>query len=259
MSNSNQIKLGFTIGHHNIPRLITPLIDETIECYREYHKDLRSVYVIGSVAVGDFREGISDLDTIGITDTPSGYDTDKRRRQKQTGIGNRHNIISFVDNAVISMQELSIQPMPHTTYAAATASKIASSGLCVWGERVISNNNLPTVDEMAFGRMQRVEQLMVKYRSGDLIEPFKNDQKLLVRSCAKASMRVVSGITLLRGADYYSSPYETARQVPVFAPEASLLSKLAMKTIDKSDITVELSMSIADEAVNLFRRLFGRQ
>ena len=192
-----RIKLGFAVSPDNISESLTPLIQETIGCYQDCHEDLKAVYVIGSVALGELQEGISDLDTVGITAVPA--------------------------------------------------------------DHVAKEEELPTVDDMTYGRTHRVELLMQKYRSGNLIEPFRRDQRLLTRSCAKAAMRVVSGITILRGADYYSSPYETSRLVPLYAPEAEMLTDEAMQMIYNPNETVELSMRTADRAVSLFRRLSGER
>ena len=109
---------------------------------------------------------------------------------------------------------------------------------------------------MAYGRTDRVAALMHKYRSGNLIEPFKKDEQLLVRSCAKAAIRVLSGITLLRGADYHSSPYRTAEAIEVFAPEAVPLACEAIERLDSPTPPAETAMTIADKSVELFRSLF---
>jgi hypothetical protein len=97
---------------------------------------------------------------------------------------------------------------------------------------------------------------MIKYRSGNLIEPFRRDERLLVRSCAKAAMRALSGATLLRGSPFHSSPYRTAEEVRTRVPEGSSLADQAIAVIDGAPVSVAQVMTLADQSVDLFHELF---
>ena len=62
---SRPLRLGLRVLDE-VPSILRPLADATVACYRRHHSDLRSVYVIGSVAVGEWTEGVSDLDVVGV-------------------------------------------------------------------------------------------------------------------------------------------------------------------------------------------------
>jgi hypothetical protein len=251
------LNFGYTFVE-TFPDELAPIIADTIRCYRESHDDLESIYALGSVTIGEWRSGISDLDVIGITTGTFRSEDDSIRRQGLVTIGEKYDVISFVDNAVIS--RLQMNAAQQHPVIRGHISNLATTGICVWGKADDFGMYVPTVFEMAYGRARRAEALMAKYRSGNLIEPFKRDQNLLVRSCAKAAIRALSGATILRGAQFQASVYGVALEIDRYVPEAVGLKDAAMAIINApSTSTPESTMSLVDHSINLFYELYPAQ
>lgn len=254
---NDPIKLGYETADLCIDPVVRPLVDETVDCYRRNHGNLQAVFVIGSITLGEWKAGVSDLDTIGVMGGAANANDEAARRQELVDVGSSSNEISFVDNTTFDSNMLQAANTDLSSAVAGSASKLALTGLCVWGDGIDFSPYLPSIGEMAYGRTDRVEALMHKYRSGNLIEPFRQDERLLIRSCGKAAMRVLSGTTLLRGADYHPSPYRTAEIVDTYTPEARALNSKVMDMIDDPiDRNVDEAIVLADSSVALFRRLF---
>lgn len=246
--------LGYNLGEAKIPPVLIPLLDEAVECYKTWHSNLSSVFVVGSVAVGEWKKGISDLDLVGVTSNAVAEEETQSRRQNLTALGKQWDAITFIDNAVIGKDE--IERRDELPDVAGHLFKLGTTGVRLWGEDIDFRPYLPPKEEVARSRTKRAENLMIKYRSGNLIEAFREDPRLLTRSCAKAAMRVLSGTTLLRGADFYASPYQTATAVNLYTPEAIPIKDQAMAVIDNPNILPERAMEIVDKAVELFKTLF---
>jgi predicted nucleotidyltransferase len=253
---SRVLKLGYTLEHSNIPRKLNDLIAEVKDVYRECHANLESVYVIGSVVLGEWQQGLSDLDVIGISSDDVEEDDENRRKLMLDEVGKSSVDVSFIDNSIMNKKELEIDKKESKLYIAGQASKIALTGVCVQGLAQNFSEFIPTVPELAFGRTERVELLMKKYRSGNFIKEFKRDHRLITRSCGKAAMRVLSGVTILRGAPYHPSAFRVAENVPKYAPEATLLAKRAHEKIVKPDASYNSAIQLTYEAVELFYDLF---
>src|SRR3989338_9673387 len=106
MSNTEQLRLGFLVENVDIPLVLRPLIDSVVVCYQRHHRDLLSVYVIGSVAIGEWQSGISDIDVIGITVEQPTNKEDNNRRDELAALDIQWPIVTFIDNALISTQVL---------------------------------------------------------------------------------------------------------------------------------------------------------
>ena len=255
MSVNDRLTINYDVSKEHIPDKIGPLINATVECYAGHHDNLRAVYIIGSVALGEWVEGVSDLDVIGIVDGEVSIEADALRRKHLLEIGEALSLVTFIDNAIISKQ--AIENNRDVPIIEGHIFKLAISGICVWGEETDFRQYLESVQRVAHQRTARAEALMNKYRADNLIEEFRRDPRLLTRSCAKAAMRTLSGITLLRGARFHASAFQTASEVDIFAPEAIALKNEAMAIINNpSLVPPKVAMQLADRAIFLFRELF---
>lgn len=253
ISETTPLKLGFIPGdERNVPEQLDAILAHVIASYQKHHPDLRAIYVVGSVVNGEWLSGISDLDVIGITEALPTTDSENNRREELVAFGEQVSQISFIDTTVLSLTKLRTNP---DALSLGRARIIAVSSLRIWGEVVDFSEHFPTVVEMARQRIVRAEALMRKYRSGDLIEPFRRNEQLLVRSCAKAAMRVLSSIAILRGALFYTSPFQTFETVQQFVPEALEIAQRAMTIVRGEQSTPEDAMSLTDKAIELYRQL----
>lgn len=250
---SKRLKLGFQTLKE-VPSFLRPLTNDVVACYRRHHADLRSVFVIGSVAVGEWTEGISDLDVVGVVDNKFTAEDEVSRRRELLELGKSWPQVSFVNNSTLSLASLYSENPDVMTVGRARI--IAVTGLFLWGEEIDFKNYIPTVDVMAYGRAARAKILMERYRSGVINEPFLSNPRLLARSCAKAAIRVLSGITILRGAIFYASPHQTAAMVTKYAPEAIAIAYRALEIVDGAVSEPNEAMGIAEKSVELFYKFY---
>jgi predicted nucleotidyltransferase len=255
MSNglSRRLTLGFKILDE-IPSILRPLADDTVACYRRHHSDLRSVYVIGSVAVGEWTEGVSDLDVVGVVEHEFTPADDAARRGELLKLGKFWPQVSFINNSALSLAALH-REKPEAMIVG-RAPIIAVTGLHVWGDKLDFQYYIPSVEEMARERAARAKILIGRYRSGVINEPFRSNPRLLARSSAKAAIRVLSGITILRGAVFYTSPEKTVVMIAEFAPEATPLARQALSIINGTSSEPCDAMDIAEQAIELFYSLY---
>jgi hypothetical protein len=254
VSASRKLELGYTVSKSNIPSWLDPLIQDIVLCYKTHHPDLVSVYVVGSAGHGDMKKGISDIDIVGITASPASEHSDSARRAELDKTGALSEDITFIDNSLVS--EYEIVRNVHDSKVRGCVFKLSTTGVCVWGREIDVNGYSQSVHDVAYGRVDRAEALMEKYRSGNLIEAFRKDDRLLARSCAKAAMRVLSSMTILRGAKFQASPYRVADEVGYWVPEAIDVKNDAMKIINNPDVPSSEAMEVADRSIELFRRVF---
>ncbi|MCR4278898.1 MAG: hypothetical protein NUV81_03275 [bacterium] len=250
---SKRLTLGFQVLKE-VPSVLRPLVDDVVACYRRHHADLRSVFLIGSVAVGEWTEGVSDLDIVGVVDNKFTIEDEAPRRRELLELGKAWPQVSFVNNSALSLAALHAENPEAMTLGRARI--IAVTGLFLWGEELDFQDYLPTVAAMAYGRAARAKILMERYRSGVINEPFRSNPRLLARSCAKAAIRVLSGITILRGAVFYAAPYQTVAMVAKHAPEAIALAYRALAIVDGAVSEPNEAMGIAEQAVELFYSLY---
>lgn len=248
---SESLRLGF-VPRTEAAQVFKPLIDNVVKIYLRYHPEIRAIYLLGSISIGEHVPGLSDLDVIGIAESPADTDSDSQRRHDLTVLGTASKDVTFVDNNVLNLQDLDEGEIG----AIGKARLLSISGICVWGDPIDFSSYMPTVGTMADERTQRARALMAKYRRGDLIEPFKRDERLLIRSCAKAAMRVLSCITILRGELFYTSPEQTYTAVLRCAPEAYSIAEQAITIIRGGAGTVDHSMSLCDQSLELYDMLF---
>jgi hypothetical protein len=252
------LKLGYNLSRHNIPGTLNRLIDQVADIYGECHPNLVSVYVIGSVVLGEWQKGLSDLDVIGVSSNATEDDDNDRRSSMLDELSRASEEISFIDNSVLDKSELTSDKKESRLYVAGQASKIALTGVCVRGVPQDFSEFLPTVNELAFGRAGRVEALMEKYRAGIFIKAFERDNRLITRSCGKAAMRALSSGAILRGASYHPSPFRVEDDVRVHLPEANDLAKRALGNIVNPDRLYHRAIHQTYEALELFYDLFGK-
>ncbi|MDP3997057.1 MAG: nucleotidyltransferase domain-containing protein [bacterium] len=255
MSNQSakRLVLGFKVLK-KVPAVLRPLTDHVVACYRRHHADLQSVFVIGSVAVGEWTEGVSDVDVVGVVDHAFTTEDEDPRRHELTELGKSFPQVSFINNSTLSLEAL--QEKNPDAMSIDRARIIAVTGLLVSGQKLDFHDYLPTVEAMAYGRAARAKILMGRYRLGIINEPFRSNPKLLARSCAKAAIRVLSGITILRGAIFYASPHKTAAMVTRYAPEAVPLAYRALAIVDGAVSEPNEAMGIAEQAVEMFYELY---
>ncbi len=248
-----KLKLGFSL-HTHMPDVFVPLADQVVASYRRHHPDLRAVYAIGSVPVGDWIEGVSDLDVVGVVESEFTAADEVGRRTELLELGHAWPQISFINNSALSLAAL-LRDRPDPMVLG-RARIIAVTGLQLWGEPMSFKAYEPSVEVMAFGRASRARILLTRYRAGNVNEPFKSNTKMLARSAAKAAMRVLSGITIMRGATFYPSSDQTEAMVREFAPEAAVLAARALAVVNGADVDLGEALEIGDEAVHLFYSLY---
>ncbi|HSE60857.1 MAG TPA: nucleotidyltransferase domain-containing protein, partial [Candidatus Saccharimonadales bacterium] len=249
----HDLQLAFEPSAQYIPATLTPLLAQIINCYQEHHSNLRAVYVVGSTALGDFIPGMSDIDIIGVTDSPVSEKADLARRGDLTKLSNQWQEITFVDNAAISRQEL--EAAKRTPPAELQIFRLSTSAVRVWGKPGTYESMRPSVEELAYNRTWRAAGYMANYRAGIIMEAFRQEPRRHIKSCGKSAMRVLSSITILRGAPLHMSLERTAEAVEQYVPEAAHIKDKAMAIIKNPTVPLEQAMAIADEAIALFYQL----
>ncbi|OHB05777.1 MAG: hypothetical protein A3A26_01630 [Candidatus Zambryskibacteria bacterium RIFCSPLOWO2_01_FULL_47_14] len=245
--------LGFKVLDE-IPSILRLLADDTVACYRRHHSDLRSVYVIGSVAVGEWTKGVSDLDVVGVVERELTTEDEAPRRRELLELGKSWPQVSFINNSALSLAALHTEKPDAMVVGRARI--IAVTGLHLWGDNIDFQDYVPSVETMAYGRAARAKILMKRYRSGIINEPFRSNPRLLARSSAKAAIRVLSGITILRDATFYTSPEQTVMMIATYAPEAMPLARRAFRIVNGAESEPDEAMDITEQAVQLFYDLY---
>ena len=247
--------LGFEVLQE-LPRVLQPLANEVVSSYQQNHPDLRSIFIIGSVAIGEWIEEVSDLDVVGVMDHAFTLEDEAERRQELLILGDTYPQVSFVNNSALSLDALNAEDPDLMIVGRARI--IAVCGMHLWGDKLNFQKYIPTVETMARERTARAKRLMARYRSGGVInEPFRSDPALLARSCAKAAIRALSGITILRGAAFYASSQMTVEMVQRHAPEAASIGARALDIVDGIvEVTPNVAMEITEEAIELFYELY---
>ena len=97
---------------------------------------------------------------------------------------------------------------------------------------------------------------MKRHRVGIISEPFKSNPHLLARSRAKAAIRVLSSITILRGATFYMSPYKTVMMVERYVPEAVTIARRAIAIVDGATSEPTEAMDLTEQTIELFYSLY---
>ncbi len=248
-----KLKVGFRVST-SLPKVLQPLGAAVVESYRRHHIDLRAVFAIGSVPVQDWREGVSDFDVVGVVHNEFTAQDEIGRRTELLEMGQAWPQISFINNSALSLAALKRErPDPMVL---GRARIIAVTGLQLWGDPLDFSEYEPSVETMAYGRTTRARILMNRYRAGILNEPFLSNSRLLNRSCAKAALRVLSGITILRGAIFFASSEQTVLMIEQFAPEALPLAQTALAIVNGKETETIEAIRLADEAVELFYSLY---
>src|SRR3989344_8076023 len=247
-----RLTLGFKVLEE-IPSILRPLAADTVACYRRHHSDLQSVYVIGSVAVGEWTEGVSDLDVVGVVDKGS-TEAESARRRELLSLGDAWRQVSFINNSTLSLAVLHTEKPDAMVVGRARI--IAVTGLHLWGDNIDFQDYVPSVETMAYGRAARAKILMKRNRAGIINEPFRSNPRLLARSSAKAAIRVLSGITILRDATFYTSPEQTVMMIATYAPEAMPLARRAFRIVNGAESEPDEAMDITEQAVQLFYDLY---
>ncbi|MBI5644530.1 hypothetical protein HY970_00340 [Candidatus Kaiserbacteria bacterium] len=198
--------------------------------------------------------GVSDLDVVGVVEREVHPDDEATRRRELSTLGESWPQVSFINNSVLSLAALHAEKPDAMVVGRARI--IAVTGLHLWGDRLDFQDYVPSVEAMAYGRAARAKILMKRYRSGIINEPFRSNPKLLARSSAKAAIRVLSGITILRGATFYTSPEQTVMMVVKYAPEAIPLVQRALAIVNGIESQPNEAMNITEQAIELFYGLY---
>lgn len=248
---NSPLVLGYEVKESNLSPTLRPLLSEIVEVYKTHHPNLSAVYVLGSVALGNWKPGVSDVDVIGIVDGIADEQSIQARQDTLLRLGNNTNTITFIDNMLLTQDEIDTD-----IHLQGHAFKLATTGLCIWGTPVSLSRDLPSIIDVATSRVQRAEALMQKYRSGNIITAFQQNPRLLTRSAAKAAMRVLSSITILRGARFQADPHQVAKDVDIYAPEAKAIKDATMQIVNNPGITPDKAMQLTDKSIALFYSFF---
>lgn len=127
---SKHLTLGFKVLKE-VPDVLRPLADDVVACYRRHHPDLRSVFIIGSVAAGEWTEGVSDLDVVGVVDNRFTAEDEAPRRRELLELGKSWPQVSFINNSTLSLAALHAESPDAMTVGRARI--IAVTGLFLWG------------------------------------------------------------------------------------------------------------------------------
>lgn len=231
---------------------LKPIVEEALAVIQETVPTVESVYIVGSVAASHWQPAMSDLDVVVVVANPSVTVTEAALKQA-LGRVNTLNLVTFVDCGILVRSNLT-GSTPDLA-ARGHAFKIAMTGVLVWGSAINAQKFLPHMAQIAQEQVDRAVALMAKYRRGDIIGPFLRNEQLLARSCAKAAMRVVSAITVLRGASYSAIPHDTVAAAQQFAPEMLQVAEQAMAIIlGRMSCAPPAAMELVDHAAAAFRR-----
>ncbi|OGG54536.1 hypothetical protein A3C20_04360 [Candidatus Kaiserbacteria bacterium RIFCSPHIGHO2_02_FULL_55_25] len=198
--------------------------------------------------------GVSDLDVVGVVEREVHPDNEAARRRELSTLGASWPQVSFINNSILSLAALHVENPDAMVLGRARI--IAVTGLHLWGDGIDFRAHVPSVETMAYGRAARAKILMKRYRSGVINEPFRSNPRLLARSSAKAAIRVLSGITILRGATFYISPEQTVTMIATYAPEATPLARQALAIVNGAESEPRKAMEITEQAIELFYGLY---
>lgn len=252
---SSKVELAYRLANCEIDKSFTPILDSVADIYGTHHSDYGlSLYAIGSMVYGGFRPTVSDIDIIGITGKQDAIDeaADSARKADIQTLSNQHPQIAYIDNVLVAKNALLIADVRGTSQVSGYLAKLSLTGVCFAGESIDFSPYIPSRDEMIFGRVERVKSLMQKYQAGNLIEPFKRDKRLLVRSCAKAAMRVMSSLVLLEGAAYHPAPSWVAVDIAHLLPDLSDQTAAILHVIDEPHTDTDDAFLMVDMALNTF-------
>lgn len=246
------VELGFSAGPDKLPRSLSGLFIEAIECYRQYHANLISVYLIGTMATGQWIEGTSDVDTVGIVSGPNNAKADAQRRSRLAVLSDNYAQISYVDSRIVHQSELDgLSASSPTQSPMLSIFKVC--GVRLWGEQISLPK--PTIHDALTMCVGYPQFLFHKYRSGNLIEQFQLHPELLSRSCAKSALRVLFGIAILRGAPLEISWRLMAAAIEQYVPEAESCRNELIAIIAGGEHSPDAALKLADTSIGLFRQL----
>lgn len=233
--------------------IIQPLLTTILTVYQSVHPDLLSLWVCGSVSTGNFVEGTSDVDVVGVAKNSISAEKHAKRGSLLEAIPCESYGVTFIDHTCTDINQL--QQNQSDPFVARELFKLSTSGVKLWGKDATWTYEMDAVTT-AISRIDRAALLLNKYREGNLITAFQRDEKLLVRSCAKATLRVLSSITLLKGAPLQLSYVELRPQIATHAPE---LIDIYEKTLDYlgpsiSGLGAEESLSHLESVLRLAQK-----
>ena len=250
-----EVALAYDPAKLTIEESLSPILERVKLAYATHHPEELSLYVIGSAVYGNFRPSVSDLDVIGIINATNNIDEDADRARKADifTLGTEYPDIAYIDNILLAENALlDLNLRSSADQMSGHLAKLALMGVCFSGKPIDFSPYIPSRQDMIFGRVERVKLLMDKYADGSLIEPFRQDSRLLVRSCAKAAMRVMSSITLLEGAAYHPAPSKILVDVGSKLPHLSGQAETIMRLIDEPDADIAGAFQLVYKALSSF-------
>jgi|GEM_PF-5813242 len=232
LSAHKPIVRGYQLSADFISDTNKQLLEIITDHYVSHVPNLVALYVAGSLVYGGWKEGMSDVDIVAVVtkkDNQPATENSKARLDKLAESADFASSFTYIDSSCIDLQSL----RAGTQLDADKAAIVSYAGVCIYGTEQNFDEHLPAVDTFAHERAQRAIRLLNKYESGNIIPAFQKDSRLLSRSTAKAAMRILSSVTLLRGAPLQLDPRLVARDVTQYAPELSQLAQAILSSIDQ--------------------------
>lgn len=199
---------GFVINPAGVEKIQPewkPVVDDVVALYEQtYGKDLKNVYIRGSVAKGGAVENVSDIDAFGYVDLPKDEikrDTIAQRRE----LKQKYDFVSGIEMAVRPMSRIERDTI------------ILNQAVCVYGEPI-------PVPRMKVGRETAIHSPNFHNRFKWFEEFLKKDEseEKTKKSCVslmKELLRVGFEITMDRSQKYTRDLYPCYETFAEYYPE----------------------------------------
>jgi len=228
----------------NIPEPLRPAIDQAKGLYHEVFGDhLLSIYLEGSAGRGDYVEGLSDIDMVGIIDRERTPEDWERIHQGRDDIMAQHGLDKF-DASVYELDILNDRPRAQFI--------LAKDGVLLDGKPYEPTATFPPVGpELAKllaaaipKRITAAHGNLARRRDGEDI-----DLAFWSRSVGKQVMRLGLGIAMMRKPVYTASmqdlPGVVKAGVPELSDDVDLLNRAYLEPTD-SETDFEHLLAAAD-------------
>lgn len=175
---------------------------------------LREIRLQGSIARGDARPGLADLDMIGLLHGSPSEDVHCCLEELAASLGVTTSLVSRFDLEAIDAVEL--QPFRRFV--------LSSDSLCVHGADTLTQQT-QSMERVALARLVTSElaEIVSEYVewADDLRSASESERRFACRIIAKDLLKVLRGVLLLRGASYEVAIPQIAGQTSDVAPEAT--------------------------------------
>lgn len=235
-----KLKLIDKSSAENIPEVLKPLVDKTIQAYLDSHADdLVAIYVHGSAVRGDWQAGKSDLDTCCIIKKISDEERYEKRRKLIDEINQSQDVVPYVEAYAMPTEELGTDGRKGDTVS------LAATGVCVWGEPIDFAPYLPTTEEFTnnFIKSKR------KYLNDLVIAEIKSREQVSRRT-AKFAVRTMTCVALLRGAELSTAFTDQIKMIEKYVPELEgKFTANAIELIESDSQEVESAIKLLEQAI----------